>query len=279
MSRIWRQKGLLLMTEIQKMSALRLSWDAVSRYFEALLSALLGRTIICNSRSVDDSYWSVAASFGTFTNAEIVKLAQFVNGDDEMLIEALPPDSDTSRSLGMELCRALLKYALKLDWATEFVSDDGLYILGHFPENVQLPAIDRNVLYVDSKVIDCSKLIPMERFIDKLFDGWGTFSTLTEVCEEYESEYGTPLYWMHPFTDGRYNGCYFILVQEGVLVISYDEIDGVDHEVFVRESARLCDAIEMRCFLNDWNQRVENMTATLTALLAFLERKEAQHGT
>ena len=279
MSRIWRQKGLLLMTEIQKMSALRLSWDAVSRYFEALLSALLGRTIICNSRSVDDSYWSVAASFGTFTNAEIVKLAQFVNGDDEMLIEALPPDSDTSRSLGMELCRALLKYALKLDWATEFVSDDGLYILGHFPENVQLPAIDRNVLYVDSKVIDCSKLIPMERFIDKLFDGWGTFSTLTEVCEEYESEYGTPLYWMHPFTDGRYNGCYFILVQEGILVISYDEIDGVDHEVFVRESARLCDAIEMRCFLNDWNQRVEDMTATLTALLAFLERKEAQHGT
>lgn len=267
------------MTEIQKMTALRLSWDAVSRYFEALLSALLGRAIVCNSRSMDDSYWSVAALSGTFTNLEIIKLAQFVNGDDEMLIEALPSDSDTSRSLGMELCRALLKYALKLDWATEFVSDDGLYILGHFPENVQLPAIDRNVLYVDSKVIDCSKLIPMERFIDKLFDGWGTFSTLTEVCEEYESEYGTPLYWMHPFTDGRYNGCYFILVQEGVLVISYDEIDGVDHEVFVRESARLCDAIEMRCFLNDWNQRVENMTATLTALLAFLERKKAQHGT
>ena len=81
------------MTEIQKMTALRLSWDAVSRYFEALLSALLGRAIVCNSRSMDDSYWSVAASSGTFTNLEIIKLAQFVNGDDEMLIEALPSEN------------------------------------------------------------------------------------------------------------------------------------------------------------------------------------------
>lgn len=278
MSRIWRQKGLLLMTEIQKMSALRLSWDAVSRYFEALLSALLGRAIVCNSRSMDDSYWSVAASFGTFTNAEIVKLAQFVNGDDEMLIEALPPDSDTSRSLGMELCRALLKYALKLDWATEFVSDDGLYILGHFPENVQLPAIDRNVLYVDSKVIDCSKLIPMNTFVEKLFGAWGTFSDLTELCEEYQTEHGTPLYWMYPFTDGRYNGCYFVLVREGIMAISYDEIDGINHESFVKESARLCDAAEIRCFLNDWKQRADEMTETLSYFLSFLERKEAVHG-
>ena len=279
MSRIWRQKGLLLMTEIQKMTALRLSWDAVSRYFEALLSALLGRAIVCNSRSMDDSYWSVAASSGTFTNLEIIKLAQFVNGDDEMLIEALPSDSDTSRSLGMELCRALLKYALKLDWTTEFVSDDSLYILGHFPENMQLPAIDRNILYVDSKVIDCSELIPMNTFVEKLFEACGTFTDLTDLCEEYQAEYGTPLYWMYPFTDGRYNGCYFVLVREGIMVISYDEIDGINHESFVKESARLCDAAEMRCFLNDWNQRVEDMMATLTALLAFLERKEAQHGT
>lgn len=266
------------MTEIQKMTALRLSWDAVSRYFEALLSALLGRAIVCNSRRMDDSYWSVAASSGTFTNLEIIKLAQFVNGDDEMLIEALPSDSDTSRSLGMELCRALLKYALKLDWATEFVSDDSLYILGRFPENVQLPAIDRNILYVDSKVIDCSELIPMNTFVEKLFEACGTFTDLTDLCEECQAEYGTPLYWMYPFTDGRYNGCYFVLVREGIMVISYDEIDGINHESFEKENARLCDAAEMRCFLNDWKQRSEEMTETLSHLLCFLERKEALHG-
>ena len=267
------------MSDIRRLSALQISWDAVSRYLEALLAALLGRPFTCTTKGEDDNYWSVAAVCDSFTNVEIVRLVHFVEGSDKMLRDSLPIDTNTSKSLDMSLCRALLKYALKLDWSAEFVSDDALVILGHFPPNVELPSVNQNLISIDSKVIDCRELIPMERFIDKLFEGWGTFSTLTEVCEEYESEYGTPLYWMHPFTDGRYNGCYFVLVQEGVLVISYDEIDGVDHEVFVRESARLCDAIEMRCFLNDWNQRVEDMTATLTALLAFLERKEAQHGT
>ena len=279
MSRIWRQKGLLSMSDIRRLSALQISWDAVSRYLEALLAALLGRPFTCTTKGEDDNYWSVAAVCDSFTNVEIVRLVHFVEGSDKMLRDSLPIDTNTSKSLDMSLCRALLKYALKLDWSTEFVSDDALVILGNFPPNVELPSVNQNLISIDSKVIDCRELIPMERFIDKLFEGWGMFSTLTEVCEEYESEYGTPLYWMHPFTDGRYNGCYFVLVQEGVLVISYDEIDGVDHEVFVRESGRLCDAIEMRCFLNDWNQRVEDMTATLTALLAFLERKEAQHGT
>ena len=79
---------------------------------------------------------------------------------------------------------------------------------------------------------------------------------------------------MHLFTDGRYNGCYFVLVREGVLVLSYDEISNCDHEVFIQESAHLCDADEMRCFLTEWNVRSADLIATLTALLHFLERKE-----
>ena len=57
-----------------------------------------------------------------------------------MLRDALPVDSNTSRSLDMSLCRALLKYALKLKWDTEFVSESALVILGHFPIDVELPA-------------------------------------------------------------------------------------------------------------------------------------------
>ena len=89
-----------------------------------------------------------------------------------------------------------------------------------------------------------------------------------------ETAYGTPLYWMHPFTDGEYNGCYFVLVREGVLVLSYDEIDNCDHEIFIRDSAHLCDAEEMHCFLTEWNIRSTTLVETLTTLLSFLERKE-----
>ena len=62
-------------------------------------------------------------------------------------------------------------------------------------------------------------------------------------------------------------------------IISYDEIDGINHESFVKESARLCDTEEMRCFLNDWKQRSDEITETLSHFLCFLERKEALHGT
>ena len=266
------------MNDIQRLSAFRITWEAVSRYIEALISTLLGRAFTCETAGEDDNYWSVATICDTFTNVEIVRLVNFVNGGDQMLRNALPTDANTSKSLDMDLCRALLKYALKLDWDTEFVADDALVVLGHFPPNVELPPINQDLICIDSRIIDCQELIPMADFIERMFESDGTFSRLTELCEEYESAYGTPLYWMHPYTDGRHNGCYFVLVREGVLVLSYDEIDGIDHEVFVRDSVRLCNAIGMRYFLNDWNERMESMAATMTGLLSFLERREVSHG-
>lgn len=263
------------MNEIQRFSALKLPWELVSQYVGSMVSAILDREIICSTRAEDDNYWSVAAENNHFTNVEIVRLVKAVEGSENMLSHALPHDSNTSRSLEMDLCRALLQRAMELVWDTEFVAQDALWVADQFPENAMIPEPSRHLVYVDSKVIDCRDLMPMATFVEKLFDEGGTFAELTELCEEYEIAYGTPLYWLHPFTDGRYNGCYFVLVQEGVLVLSYDEIDGCDHEVFIRDSARLCDAEEMRCFLTEWNLRSTVLTGTISSLLNFLERKEA----
>ena len=54
-----------------------------------------------------------------------------------MLKRALPTESNTTRSLEMALSRALLKNILKLDWEREFFSDEGLWLIGHFPEDVK----------------------------------------------------------------------------------------------------------------------------------------------
>lgn len=263
------------MNEIQKFSALKLPWEQVSRYVGSMVSAILERDIICSTKGEDDNYWSVAAEDYRFTNVEIVRLVKAVDGNEHMLSHALPIDSNTSKSLEMELCRALLQRALDLAWDTEFVAEDALWVADQFPEDAMIPEPNRHLLYVDSKVIDCRELVPMKEFVDKLFDEGGTFTDLTNLCETYEFQYGTPLYWLHPFTDGKYNGCYFVLVQEGVLILSYDEIDGCDHEVFIRDSARLCDAEEMRCFLTEWNLRSTVLAGTISSLLNFLERKEA----
>ena len=263
------------MNEIQKYSALKLPWEQVSRYVGSMVSAILEQDITCSTKGEDDNYWSVEAEDYRFTNVEIVRLVKAVDGSEHMLSHALPIDSNTSKSLEMELCRALLQRALDLAWDTEFVAEDALWVADQFPEDAMIPEPNRNLLYVDSKVIDCRELMPMKEFVEKLYDDGGTFTDLTNLCEAYEFQYGTPLYWLHPFTDGKYNGCYFVLVQEGVLILSYDEIDGCDHEVFIRDSARLCDAEEMRCFLTEWNIRSTVLTGTLSSLLNFLRRKEA----
>ena len=79
---------------------------------------------------------------------------------------------------------------------------------------------------------------------------------------------------MHPYTDGLDNGCYFVLVREGVLVLSYDAIDWEEHEVFERESARLCGFEEMQNFAWDYQKQTTEMLDTLNAFLFFLERRE-----
>ena len=153
-------------------------------------------------------------------------------------------------------------------------SPDALFIIGKFPTAPELPDVNQNLIHIDSTTIDSNTLMPKDEFIEKLFDEGGTFTDLASLCEANETAYGTPLYWMHPFTDGEYNGCYFVLVREGVLVLSYDEISTCDHEMFTRDSAHLCNAEEMRCFLTEWNIRSTALIETITTLLSFLERKE-----
>ena len=114
------------MNEIQKYSALKLPWEQVSRYVGSMVSAILERNVTCSSKGEDDNYWSVAAENDCFTNVEIVRLVKAVDGNENMLRHALPIDSNTSISLDMLLCRAILQRALDIAWDTEFVAKDAL---------------------------------------------------------------------------------------------------------------------------------------------------------
>ena len=167
------------MNDIQMLSALKLPWDAISRYLETLISAILGRFFTCSTKGENDDYWRTSVLCDTFTNVEIVRLVNAVNGDDNMLRHALPVDSTASRSLEMGLCQALLKRALKLDWENEFVSPDALFIIGKFPAAPKLPDVNQDLIHIDSATIDSSTLMSKDEFLEKLFDEGGTF---TDLC-------------------------------------------------------------------------------------------------
>ena len=56
-------------------------------------------------------------------------LIKAVDGDSEMIRCCIPTESNTSRSIDMTLCSALLKQALQVDWQTEFMADDAIWII------------------------------------------------------------------------------------------------------------------------------------------------------
>lgn len=262
------------MSTVKAYSTLLLPWSDVAQYATAIVSSILRRNVECLCQSDSHDYWAIYTKKENITNVEIAQLVSFVEGEPEMLKHALPTDSNTTRSVEMALSRALLKNILKLDWEREFLSNEGLWLIGHFPDDVKLPVAGPDLLYVDSCVIDCRKLLPMKEFVDALFEDGGTLTDFTKLCERNNSLFGTPLYWMYPITDGRFTGCYFVAVKEGILAISYDAIDDEDHEVFERESVRPCSAQELGWFLADWKDFSDTMVTNLGALYSYQERKE-----
>ncbi len=259
---------------IQKYTTLRLPWEQICIYISNLLSVLLGRRIPCKVMTADGDYWSISAVNDRFTNSEIISLIDYVKGGKDMFRRNIPDDSSSSRSLDMDLCQAMLSCALHLKWEVELVCEDALWITGQFSSQVKIPELNQNLIHIDSKMVDCAKLISKDELIDRLFSAGGTYSALSDICQENFHKWQTPLYWTFPISDSLHNGCYFVLVKEGVLVISYDEISEDAHEVFIRNSVRMCTAEEMSYFIDEWFQYNRELTASMEVLHSYLCRLE-----
>lgn len=142
----------------QKFTAYKLMWGYVSYRLSRIISALLGRTVTCDVQQEDDNYWSAAASEGAFTIVEIASLIDAVGGAKELFVHSLPTDSNTSKSLSMELCQELLKKELELNWEAEFINSDALWIIGDFEEEnaPNEPAIDW-IIHLVANGVECAE--------------------------------------------------------------------------------------------------------------------------
>lgn len=266
------------MNKIQTYKSIKLEFGRIAWYVGKLVSAILGREVTCKTSNDDFDYWAVAAVDNRFSTEDLIQLISFVKGGADMCRKALPPDSNFCRSLDMDLSRELLKHALRMDWEEEFIGCDVLWIMDPQTETVEIPEIGQELIFIDGKTIELSRLMEKDAFLEALFREGGTFTELTRLCEERESEFGDPLYWMYPINDGQFNGVYFVLVKEGVLALSYNVISNQDHEVFEEDSARLCTAGEMACFIHDWNNFSAALKAELGSMLYYLEQKEGVYG-
>ena len=260
------------MDKPKEYKAMRLELGRISVYLSQIVSAVIGREVRFTAAAEDKEYWSVAAIHDCFSMTELLNLIRFVGGDGSMCRDTLPTESDTSKSLGMILARALLKKAMRTDWEREFITDDAIWIIGCWDSAENPQELKEDLMYIGKTAVRMKDLWPADEFEDRLFQNGGTYSDLVNLCEKYQDQFGEELFWHYSMTDGRYTGVYLVLVQEGVLAISYDEVTEQDHESFVRESVKLCTDEDLNWLMADWRRTSDQLLSAMDAMAFYLER-------
>lgn len=254
-------------------NALLLTWGEVSFYIGQKVSDIIGRKITCRSGYEDAYYWGAAATNDTFSVQELKNLLCYVNASKELYDEALPPDSDSSKSLGMGLSQKLLEKCIGSSWEHLSFSNDGLWLVGINPEVVNLPEMSPDTIYVEDCFVDTTKLISKDELMKYLENTEGTSSDLDEICQKNLLEYDTKLYWHCPIPSNDHEGYYFVLVREGVLSLPYNHIFDRNEE-FALGDAELLDSrkiFKVKCDL-------DSFCYTTSRILDSLARHQMKRG-
>ncbi len=252
------------------LQTLKLSWEEVGALVGSVSSAALKREVTCRGGFDDCDYWTVSDTTGKLSHEDLDMLLDYVGAGNELREIVFLGDTDSTVALDMELSRALLKKKLNTSWEQELIKEDGLWLIGIDPEHLNYAG----TITVDGKVISMDALLTKDELVEQLFDAGGSEADLSDVCDRYVKQYDNQLYWSYPITDGEYIGVYFVLVQEGVLCLPYDVIDGEEYELFEQDGVRLLSAEEMGYFISDWKRASRELEEVMDSFMNYLKARE-----
>lgn len=248
---------------------LKLSWEEIGTLVGQMISGILGWEITCRAGYDAHDFWTVSTIAYQFSVQELEQLLDYVGADSKVRSINIPEDADSASSLDVELSRALLKEKLKTTWVTEHITDDGLWLVGIDSTRLGLP----KTINIYGRAIGMHTLWPKDELVEQLFDAGGTEANLSSLCERYVKKYGNQLYWSYPISDGEYNGVYFVLVQEGILCLPYDEIDKDEYEIFEEDGVRLLSAEDMGYFIEDWKRASSELENVMDIFKNYLKAR------
>ena len=108
----------------------KLEWCRVSDYIQKVISEILGREIICTTKTVGPDFWAVSLTDSVFSLSELKRLLDFVKADNRTVEETMPEDSNETKYIGMLLSSELLMKALGVTWQEEHITEEALWLLG-----------------------------------------------------------------------------------------------------------------------------------------------------
>ena len=249
---------------------LKLNWEEIGTLTGTMISVVLKRDVTCRAAFDDYNYWTVSDTAGRFSHDDLDMLLDYVDADSEIRKIVFGFDSDTTEALDMELSQALLRKKLNTAWERELVTEDGLWLVGIDSGRLNYTG----TITISGRIISMDTLWPKDEFVKRLFEAGGSEADLSDLCDRYVKQYGNQLYWPYPISDGEYNGVYFVLVQEGVLCLPYDEIDKDEYEIFEEDGVRLLTAEEMGYFISDWKRESCELEKVMNIFRNYLKARE-----
>lgn len=130
--------------------------------------------------------------------------------------------------------------------------------------------MDEIITYM-GKQITRKRLLSKSFIIALLEDEGPNFTTLRNVRNWYEKQFGDDLCRDYPFSLGMHDGILFLPVQEGFLALPYDEVDSESYEQFVLENAELLTADivavleqELRAYTDELFDALSDMRSALS---------------
>lgn len=122
--------------------------------------------------------------------------------------------------------------------------------------------------------IDNSKLLSTQELLNRLKENGENDSALSDILGRYEQEFGNPLMWRYPISDGLHAGTAIVVVKEGFLSIPYDNVDKTEYELYELDHAAIFDEDALQCFIEDWVSYSDDLRGALGDMLCVVKGTE-----
>ena len=117
---------------INKVTAIRLTWQEVSDLIQHELEKILGYRIICRTQKEDAYYWCACFTDMRMQLSDVYKVIEIVGATHTQCVDSIPAPEDhvtDVNCLGMAVCELLLQYGLHHKWEETHIGDGALWLL------------------------------------------------------------------------------------------------------------------------------------------------------
>lgn len=153
---------------------------------------------------------------------------------------------------------------------TEKLMETRQRLITHSPYNgIPFRLQPPDLVELDGHAFSRQQLLATEEVMDLLERDGYHFVSLEPVRERYQAAFGDELCWPVPVCSGTHPGCVLLAVQEGLLCLPYDCLNGETYEQFSAQDIKLLTKKQVNLLLNGLRDTYIRLLNVLTDAQTF----------